>query len=492
MAGQRGERQLPFLSRVWHLNYQRAAWLVVGLWFSFCLATLNYNGPFYDESIYITAGLRTFQGHGYSDGYLTWFAGSLLWPVLAGAGYQVAGLIGTRLVALLLTTVAFVAVVQAAKNLFGAAAGFWTAVTFALNAALASLARLGVYDIPALAGIAISLWAVTELERRDHRLWLGLAAVAFTIGTFSKYPMGLMLLPLCAVLYCLRGSRAVTDITIFILITAGIALAFFLPAREQLAALVDFQIANKPTFGVSTPMIAAAIYYISAAPLALAIAGWFLAHDRRQLATVLLLGLGIWPAYHLLAANPASLNKHLVFGFLFAHPLIGVGLATLSRNTKGQVGAMIIVVLLTGLGWLQLGQFDDAWPDVRQAVTFLERQVQPGQKLLINESWPYTMYLYTDGRIESPWDVFDVYRITQGESTIGLCEYDWFVDSRGSYPWTESLLDTINQCGTFRQVYSTTSTVTGLGTGLYYVTYSVQTFIWQNVGRTQPVTEAQP
>ena len=59
-------------------------WLIVGLVFLFGLLTLNYNGPFFDEAIYITAGQRTLEGFGYSDGYITWFAGSLLWPALAG------------------------------------------------------------------------------------------------------------------------------------------------------------------------------------------------------------------------------------------------------------------------------------------------------------------------------------------------------------------------------------------------------------------------
>ena len=37
----------------------RMTWLIVGLWLLFCLFTLNYNGPFFDEGIYITAGQRT-------------------------------------------------------------------------------------------------------------------------------------------------------------------------------------------------------------------------------------------------------------------------------------------------------------------------------------------------------------------------------------------------------------------------------------------------
>ena len=46
--------------------------------------------------------------------------------MLAALGYNAAGLMGTRIVALALATVAFVAVVQAAKNLFGQKASFWT------------------------------------------------------------------------------------------------------------------------------------------------------------------------------------------------------------------------------------------------------------------------------------------------------------------------------------------------------------------------------
>ncbi|MFL7790547.1 MAG: hypothetical protein AB8I69_00280, partial [Anaerolineae bacterium] len=91
------------------MNYKRAAWLVVGLWFLLCLTTLNYNGPFFDEGIYITSGVRTLEGYGLSDLYLTWFGGSLLWPILAGIGYRIGGLIGARVVALLVTTGGFIA-----------------------------------------------------------------------------------------------------------------------------------------------------------------------------------------------------------------------------------------------------------------------------------------------------------------------------------------------------------------------------------------------
>ncbi len=461
-------------------NYDRAAWLILAVWFVFCLATLDYNGPFFDEGIYITAGQRTLEGHGYTDGYMVWFAGSLLWPVLAIVGYKTAGLIGARVVATLLAAVAFVAVVRAARNLFGEKASFWTALALALSAPFLALARLGVYDLPALAGIAVSFWAITRLAKSDNRTWLAVAILAFIVGFFGKYPMGIMALPLIGVSFALRGRKAIMDVVMFGLISLAITLAFYLPAREQLSQTLSWAIANKPTFDVTPAMIAAAILYLSSAPFVLALIGWSAAKGKRVLATALLLSLIIWPAYHLLTANPSSLDKHLAFGFLFAYPLIGFALATMWERWQGKALALASVSALLVLGYFQVGNYDRAWPDVRATADYLVGQVQPGQVLLINESWPYTMYLYIDGRIDSPWDVFDAFRITHGESKIDLCQYNWFVDSEGSYKWPDSILKEIQACGTFQPVFSSTSMVVGLGSDLKYVTYPVKTTVWRN------------
>jgi 4-amino-4-deoxy-L-arabinose transferase-like glycosyltransferase len=462
-------------------NYERAAWLIMTVWFVLCLATLDYNGPFFDEGIYVTAGQRTLEGHGYTDGYLVWFAGSLLWPVLAAIGYKIAGLIGTRFVASLLAAVAFAAVVGAAGNLFGEKASFWTALALAPSAPFLSLARLGVYDLPALAGIAVSFWAVTRMAKSDNRAWLVVATLAFVVGFFGKYPVGIMALSLIGVTSALRGRRAIMDMAIFGLVSLAITLAFYLPGREQLSQTLGWSIANKPTFDVTLATIAAAIVYLSSAPFILALIGWLVAKDKRVLATVLLLSLAIWPAYHLATANPSSLDKHLTFGFLFAYPLIGLALATMWERWQDKAVTLASVSALVILGYFQVDYYyDRAWPDVRQTADYLVGQVQPGQMLLINESWPYTMYLYIDGRINSPWDVFDAFRITQGESKIDLCQYDWFVDSGGSYKWPDSILKKVQACGSFQPVFSNASTVVGLGPDLKYVTYQVYTTVWRN------------
>jgi len=468
-------------------TFKHATWLLIGLWLLLGLTQLDYNGPFFDEAIYVTAGQRTLEGHGVSDGYLTWFGGHLLWPVMAAIAYQGAGLLGTRIVALLLSTLVLLSLSRATHNLFGERAAFWATLAFAVNGPFIALARLGVYDTLSLAGMAVSFWALTKMVRQDNRGWLVVAAVAFTIGLFAKYPMALMIVPLSYIVLVQRKSRGFLDLAIFGFVSAAIVLAFFLPSREQLAGLAAWRLTNSPEFGVSLQAIGFAVLYYSAPTLALAVVGWIVSHKQRFLATGLLLSLAIWPAYHVLLADPVSSNKHLVFGFLFAHPLVGLGLDKLWQHrprftVPRRLAVTGAVFALAAVGYLHLEQSNRAWPDVRPAAAYLVTRVEPGEELLINESWPYTMYLYTQGRIQSPWDVYDGYRLTNGELEGDVCDVAWFVESGGSFEWPDGITETVEACGTFEPVFSHTSTVTGLGNDLKFVTYPVEVVIWRNSG----------
>jgi hypothetical protein len=465
--------------------YLYATWLVIGLWFLLGLTQLNYNGPFFDEGIYVTAGQRTLEGHGVSDGYLTWFGGHLLWPVLAALGYLGAVLLGTRIIALLLSLLALLSLSRATRNLYGPGAAFWATLAFVLNGPFGSLARLGVYDTLALAGMAISFWALTEMIRQDNRGWLVLAALAYVVGLFAKYPMALMVVPLAGVVLVQRRSRALMDLAIFGFVSAALVLVLFLPSREQLAGLAAWRLTNSPEFGVSLQAIAFAVLYYSAPTFLLAAAGWIVARQGRLLATVLLSSLAIWPAYHLLLSDPVSTNKHLVFGFLFAHPLVGLALDYLWGHRPrlvalGRLGVVGVILALATVGTVQVLQSNRAWPDVRPAAAYLVTHVESGDELLINESWPYTMYLYTQGRIGSPWDVYDGYRLSHGELDRDLCDVAWFVDSRGSFEWPDSVVESVQACGTFEPVFSSTSPVTGLSNDLRFVSYPVEVIVWRN------------
>ncbi len=466
-------------------SYVRARWVVIGLFGLLCLVTLSYNGPFFDEGIYVTAGLRTLEGHGLSDRFLTWFAGSLAWPVLGALGYQLGGLVGARALAVLLGVISLSALGRAATNLFNTRVGFWTTVAFAINGPFIALSRLAVYDVLALVWIAISFWAVTELVRQDHRVWLVIAAIAYPLAFFAKYPIGLMAAPLLGVLLLLRKQKAYADVLIFGFLAGAMGLAFFLPLREQIGVFFSWRLENRPQFGATLGVIAIALAYMSAAPAFLALIGWYLAKGRRTLASLLMACLAIWPVYHILAEDPVGTGKHVVFGFLFVYPLVGLTLSRLwsGRRVRGlrRIVTVFLILGLTGLGILQANQADRGWPNLRPPASFLVERVQPGETLLINESWPFTMYLYASDRIESPWDIYDTYRVTHEETAPSLCTYDWIVDVRGSYTWPAEIADVLSQCDGYRLVYGHTSTVTNWGSELRFISYPVETAVWQKV-----------
>jgi hypothetical protein len=453
------------------------------------MAMLNYNGPFFDEAIYIVAGVRTFEGHALSDLYLTWLAGTLAWPVLAGLGYLLGGIIGTRAIAALLGIAVLSAIGRATTNLFDEKAGFWATLALAVNGPFLALSRLGVYDILSLAGIAASFWAITELPNRNRRHWLLIAAVAYAIGALAKYPIGLMILPLMGTLVFLRKERARMDLLILIFVGGAVGLAFFLPLREQISVFFDWRLQNSPGFGVPLSTIAFAILYLSVPIWLLAGLGWIVAKSRRTLATVLIAALAIWPLYHLLTQDPVGTNKHLVFGFIFGIPLVGLALARIwdvgSQTDAGRISRRVatvaIVSVLAGLGALQVYQANHAWPNLAFAADFLTERVTPGDQLLINESWPITMALYTAGRINSPWDVYDTYRVATEPTAPAPCDFEWMVDVRGSYTWTPEVAAALEACPDYRRVYAHTSLVINPGADFRYVSYPVETIIWQRL-----------
>jgi 4-amino-4-deoxy-L-arabinose transferase-like glycosyltransferase len=467
------------------VTYRWARRAVTILFLLLCLLSISYNGPFFDEGIYVTAGLRTLERAQYRDGFLTWFAGSLAWPVLAGIGYQIGGLMGTRVVAVLLGTLTLLAFSRATRNLFDEKVGFWATLAFALNGPFIALARLGVYDILALTGIAFAFWGITELQRQDHRVWLILTVLTYVLAIFAKYPIGLMVIPLLGTLYFVRRQKANTDIMIFLFTAGALGLTFFLPAREQIGSFFNWRLQNRPEFGVPLSVIGFALLYLNAAPFLLAVWGWLRAAGRRDWGVLALLSLGIWPTYHLLTGDPVGPNKHVVFGFLFVYPLIGVALSNLwdseKRSELRKAATIVLVIGLAGLGLLQVNQADHGWPDLRPPAGVLLSLVEPGDQLLINESWPFTMYLYAADRIDSPWDVYDTYRITHEEETPDLCDYDWIVDVRGSYRWPQEIQEKLEQCETYQPIYDHTSLVINLGEDFNYVRYPINTVIWENV-----------
>ena len=442
------------------------------------------NGPTLDESIYMVSGQRALQGHGMGDGYLSWFAGSLLWPGLAGVGDEVAGLAGARLLAALFITIAIAAMWRAAVVMFDARSAFFAVALAVASGPVLALGHLAVIDAPSVAGVAVALWGVAELGRTGHRKWLVIAAVGFSIGVLSKYPAAACGVSLVLVIVALRGRRAVMDLAVFGLITGAVLMTYFLSARGPLSYFLDWRASNNPTFGVTPAMVAFSQVWYGGLFVVLALGGW-LACRRKRLGAALLVGALPFPLWALTTGSAVGDTKHVVFGFMFLLPLAGVLLGRLARWPAGAVVALVLVAGAGAFGVRQAELMDRGWMDLQPATAFLAQHAKPGQDFLIDNSWPFILRLHEEGKVNSPWSVYDTYRVAHHQLPKPICGVDWFVAAQGAGTWPGRVRREVAACGTFKKVYGHSEPVTNIGRDLSFVTWDGNVEIYRNMRRAK-------
>lgn len=390
-----------------------------------CLAA---NGPFVDEGLYTVAGLRVLEGHGLSDGYLTWFNGSpFAWPVLAAVGHRAAGLTGARLMAVLLSAITLVAFARTAHALFGPTAAAWGTAALALNGLFAALAHFAVYDVPALTGIAIAMWALTRFAATGRHAWLVAAATAFALAVVCKYAYVLLGLPLVGLLASLRGIKASgRPIAWFASIAGGlvaayVALCFGSPMPTSVTAYLD------QPFRRTREHIAALQIVFAIVPLILATAGAIVVwrRGRRLLVVTCFVALSLFPLFHLWTANFVSAQKHVVPGFLFAYALGGVALERMWR-VRSRPAALAILATFATWGGVQWYWQEHSWSDARPLTDHLTQAMRPGDTVLAESSWIYVLALYPAGLIDSPAAVIDA-NYSPDLERLDVCAIPWLV-----------------------------------------------------------------
>ncbi len=489
-----------------------APWLLLGAFLAVELAIcfMQLTGPFLDEGIYVTAGLRTLQGHGIADNYLGWFSGSLLWPVIAALGWKLAGLAGARAVAALCVTAGMAGMAGAAGNLFGARTRAFAVLAAVTSGPVIALAHLAVYDTSAVAFAGGAFWAVTEFLRRDDRAWLVGAALLYALAGLSKYPvMAFIAPPLALLMLTARGRRAVLDLFLFAMVAGAVLLIYFMADRAQLIGFMSFRTHENPSFGVSTAQLAYSQFYYTAVPLLLALAGAILLARRRivtlspskrrrvsagspelsptpappragWVAVALLTGVIAAPIYHLGTGNPSGDQKHVVFGLIFILPLAGIALERAFADRRRLLPAAVLTLGLLLFGCVQVVRIDESWPDLRASANVLSADVHPGERLLVNSAWVEDVYLYSRSRIDTPYDLYDAYRVKHLAKPVDVCAFQWFVVVPGGEAWPAAVREQMLRCGSFRELYTARTTLTNLGSDLRFVTYTEPIEIWRN------------
>lgn len=431
-------------------------WVIVAAFFAVQVSIIWFaaNGPFVDEGLYTVAGMRVLEGKGLSDGYVTWFNGSpFVWPVIAALGHHVGGLPGARLMAVILSMVTLVAFAKTAETLFGESAAAWGTAALAINGLFMALAHFAVYDVPALTGIAVSMWCVTRFSRSHRVRWLMGAAVAFAFAVISKYGYLPMVVPLVGLLLFARGfDKRGRALALFLAAAGAILATYFWLVFGSLLPTSMGAYLEQP-FRVSRGHIAVLQMVFGLGPFVLASAGAFVAWPRhnRMLIMTCLLSLALFPAFHLWTANSVSSQKHVVPGFLFAYLLAGVALARLWRF-RSRVMPVAVLALLTIWGSLQWYWQEHSWSDTRTLAGHLAQSMKRGERVIADSAWTYILFLYPMGVIESPADVIDA-NYSPSIDGLDVCRIPWLV---GNADTAARIRHAVGQCGHRRVLSSAT------------------------------------
>jgi hypothetical protein len=355
--------------------------------------------------------------------------------------------------AAILSTVTLLAFAKTADNLFGRSVSPWCALAFGVNGLFMALAHFAVYDVAALAGLAVSMWCVTRSPTFDGSIWMIGAAIAFAGAVIAKYGYMPMVVPLLGLLVSVRGiKRSGRPLVVFLSVAGVIVMSYFWLCFGSVVPASSAAYLGQ-TFGRSRGHIAVLQIVFGLAPIALASVGAVVAWQRgeRLLIVTCLLAVALYPAFHLYTANFVSAQKHVVAGFLFAYLLAGLAFERL-WTSRSRATAISALMVLTLWGGLQCYWQDHSWSDIRTLAHYLALNMKRGDRISAESSWNYILYLYPRGLIGSPADVIDANYPPRGERR-DACQITWLVGNPDS---AEMIREAVGRCRHQRVLSSTT------------------------------------
>ncbi len=420
------------------------------------------NGPFSDESIYILAGTRVIEGFAFDSRnldyfYSRWFQGSpFIWPPLASLGYSLAGLFGSRMIAVVCATVIWTSVFFVCKRQYGPRPAFLAAAAFCIDGQFLALSHSAVYDAPSLALLALACVAASQYassERRDFAMLSGLLLGAATITKYSTIVGSLGVA--CILFQGLPFNRAAKAVAIVATVSGSIVSVYCVTTFGSLIpSSFQFYLHYPQRLSRSVILLQFAEWIAVAACFAGYGLGVIAGTQRWK---ALLSGVAVMIAVvgmHVVTESHVSSHKHFVLGAMFLFPLVGLGLMRFhDRMGNGWLGVAFTLLLV--LGGMRSYATDHYWPDSRPAAAYLLENWRKGDSLVSDEAWNFRLPLYVSGAIASPFDLLDSWNVQKGKRN--LCDIEWMVGNTSA--WREDQISQLaRECG-HRPVFSSDDVV---------------------------------
>jgi 4-amino-4-deoxy-L-arabinose transferase-like glycosyltransferase len=363
--------------------------------FGIRIYNLNYNSLFFDEATYIRLGKEFFYGTIDSTGAYSWVGGMpIVYPPISAIGYMLGGVIGARLINVLLGTITvylvyiFIKQLQFFKNNSeNSLSGVFGALLFSVFPLTIHLSRIAIYDMLSftlfISGIVFLQKFIYGEKYNSNYIW---SLFSFFVSFLAKYSV-LMFFPfifLIITVYVWRvNKKRIEEVILFILILSSI-IGFYLYShstdfmhfvtsqvvnRDTTTILSKFDLFKNITVFMYIPGVIGLLYFI----------------NLKKIQTVLLLFLSVVPLFiHLISQNTATLQQNAIFSLLFIAPLAAGAFVCLTNKYK-YLGYSLVFIYIFAI-YIQTApqryDFEHFWPNSTSAMNFLQNRVTKGDKVL--------------------------------------------------------------------------------------------------------------
>lgn len=368
---------------------------------------LNYNSPFNDEAIYIVVGeMGIFQQDWYTYNADSWMAGApYIYPSMAALSYKIGGIVGSRLLNVILGVLAIEAVAVTTlllKDSFDIkekyTAGIISAAVVGGSSVGYLVGRLATYDMPSFYFLTLSMMFLAIALKTDtnSNKMNFLAYITLTAAILSKIIAGIYVPIVLIVSMFMSKSEGkysswkkyflipfITTLGLYVVLNLGNYWTFYSTqsAREK-AQIIDIL----QEFFNHTKYLW---------PLWFAGSLGMLTGKKSKEWLILFVSI-LWVlAFHIATFRVPTLDKHAYLSAVFIAITSGLGISSIIYRFKeynysnifsAKIFTYTVVITLTIFFWVtsysDAKAYNSAWRDNTKVLSALNKEVTRGSKIL--------------------------------------------------------------------------------------------------------------
>ena len=374
--------------------------LIIVISFLIRIYSLNYNSPFLDEAQYLVLGKKVLAGHWQEANPFSWVGGMPLFYPPLSAIFGNFGILGARMLNVLLGTLSVYLMYEFSKSLVLSSKeraneiiGLVSASFLGVLAIPIYLSRLAIYDMLSFTFLLLGFTFLQKalviknpgLRQRDNRFFL--AATAFFLSFMAKY-VTIIFFPL-VLLWALYHSRKLEK-TVFstflsyfaaplvIATTAYLALNF-----SELRHFLADQVGDSQNRSME---ILSQFGTYTLIPTLFAAFGALALLFKKQLSIVFVLLLAsLLPlVVHLVSNSLPAVHQHTFLSIIFIIPAAAYFFGIFLE--KRWLFGSLIVLFALGITFVysqnQVRELESSWPNTNAVMTNLKSSTTNHEKLL--------------------------------------------------------------------------------------------------------------